>query len=260
MLQFVSYIQETTIPNILALTEIIMMTSNNATIQNIYQTYQLQSPSTSSSTSSLTPATTFTTCSEHQSLISPHIISTTRQNNVFPIVAWLSACNDETMNIPEHLAAILINIVLLPLSIVVGILVGILSLIFLVIPGRAPATLLILTFGAPFFVVFFILRNIRAIIQDLVNPIIIILLESSNDSTSTRNSADVAMITELMGHLFMVLDSPMSATESLMPRTSNNSNNNKNSNISNETECEMKSVSCKNDKLLVLDILPELHF
>ena len=231
-----------------------MMTSNNATIQNIYQTYQLQSPSTSSSTSSLTPATTFTTCSEHQSLISPHIISTTRQNNVFPIVAWLSACNDETMNIPEHLAAILINIVLLPLSIVVGILVGILSLIFLVIPGRAPATLLILTFGAPFFVVFFILRNIRAIIQDLVNPIIIILLESSNDSTSTRNSADVAMITELMGHLFMVLDSPMPATESLMPRTSNNSNNNKNSNISNETECEMKSVSCKNDKLL--DILP----
>ena len=61
-----------------------------------------------------------------------------------------------------------------------------------------------------------------------------------------------------MVHLFMVLDSPMPALDNMMQLTRENNNNNKDINNNSETECEMETVSCKNDKLL--DVLLRLPY
>jgi hypothetical protein len=105
---------------------------------------------------------------------------------------------------------------------------------------------LILTFGAPFFIVFFTFRNIRAIIQDLVNPILAV------SDTTTGDNSDFAVIHDIMERLSMVLDSPMQGIVATMQRTDNNNNNEKVNDQ--EMQCEMKSLSCKNDELM--DVLP----
>jgi hypothetical protein len=238
MMQLLLYIQDTTLPTIMALTEVVYTKSNNVKLQNTYQTFISKAAVAATTTTSTTTANTKALqCSESHQLLSSEALSNARQDNLFPIISWLSACNDE-MTIPGHIAAILINILLFPLSIVAGIVTGILSLFLLVLPGRAPATILILTFGAPFFVGFFILRNIRAIFQDLVNPIIV--------------ASDATMIQKVMIHFADVLDSPMpSIVASTLP---DNRNNNDNSTDLVEAECEVRSLSCKND--VFMDVLP----
>jgi hypothetical protein len=253
MIQIFSYVQETTIPNIVSLMEVLITQSNNQLFQDIYQSYQL------SSQDSTTTSTTKSSlqCTVSNQLLSSDMLSTARQNNVFPIVSWLSACNDN-MSIVEHLAAILINIVLFPLSIVVGTLVGILSLFLLVIPGRAPATLLILTFGAPFFILFFIFRNIRAILQDLINPMVQLLLSNDNETLTTahNNDSDTRIIEGIIERLYVVLDTPMSYNmmiATIPQQRTDQINNNETTKIL-EMSCEMKALSCKNDALM--DALP----
>jgi hypothetical protein len=226
-----------------ALTEVIITQSNNVTLQNIYQTFQSRPFTTTAAETN--PTTTTIQCSEANQLLSNDRLVTTRQNNVFPIVAWLSACN-ENMNVVEHLAAIIINIILFPISIVVGTLLGILSLFLLVLPGRAPPTILIVTFGAPFFIIFFIFRNIRAILQDLVDP----LLQLSSSGTVSRT--DVTMIHNIMERLVFILDSPMEGMVATLEQRTGNSNNEK-ANVQG-INCEMKSLSCKNEELM--DALP----
>jgi hypothetical protein len=258
MYQLATFLRDTTVPNIVSLTEVIVTKSNNITLQDRFTKYTtaMRSDLTYTSTGTIvqsntireataavcrpttfdrTTTTTIVTTTPNFDLA----IATARQNNLFPILAWLSACNEESMGPIQHLLAIVVNLILFPLSIVGGILLGLITLFFIVLPGRGPPTLLILTFGAPFFVILFILRNIRGLFRDVVSP----MLQFQDDVARTSNTT----IQNVMNRFSMVLDSPIqNVIDTMQQPTANRGDTNKEE----EIECEIKALSCKNDAFL----------
>jgi hypothetical protein len=175
-----------------------------------------------------------------------------------------------------HLVRIIGLIVLIPVSIVIsilGVIVFILYLLFsILLPGIPDlgndglysfyvVILFVAAIGAPYFTIMFLLRNIRELFKDLLDPFLPdppavtsyptpAPVAAPNSAPSTR--LNVPQVSDIKYRLSMVLESPLDMMSDLFQDGSTIASINQGE--EDAMDCEISALMCNNDALL--DTLP----
>jgi hypothetical protein len=207
LLQFVTFIHATTVPNIVSMSQILYTKTNSENMHSMWNQYSSSSTSSSTKTTTATSTTMDGTKTNSTTATSNQLRSTPNKNSNSQ-----NQCTDVTTSVTRqvvterqailndlfganssvgpigHIIRIVALIVLFPLSILVSLLGTIVLIIYLLLTtilnepvttddgNEVPVFILIVVFGitigAPIIVIFAIFQNILGIFQDLLDPFI----------------------------------------------------------------------------------------